>query len=172
MNHESRIKNKSNGFTIIEILVVISVMGIISALGIAGFSKYNDIQLVQTAANDIANTLNLAKSRALSQVKEGSNCGTSSDLIEYRVRFFVTGSADRYRLRISCVDGTSDILLKFLPKNVTFVECPPAPCTSPLIFSFPVLKGGVETAGQIVINGPGGLTKTIDVSLTGEIKIQ
>ena len=157
MNHESGIKNKSSGFTLIELVVVFSIIGILSVLGIAGFNEYNQVQTLQTATNDVATMLNLAKSRALSQVKLNSICIPTRPLRGYRVLLLGTNI---YRLRIHCGGSVRTILEKRLPRNITFGAAG--------TFFFPVLKGGVTTSGQVVLSGY-GQTRCIAVSEVGMI---
>src|SRR3989344_8135047 len=57
------------GFTLIELIVVISVAAVISVIGIAAFVSYNQTQSLNTTAADIANMFSVAKSRAASGVK-------------------------------------------------------------------------------------------------------
>lgn len=168
MNQESRVKSqiKTNGFTVIEILVVISVMGILTVLGITSFSRYNDAQIVLSAAHDVESVLNQAKSRALSQVKETPPCNNSA-LIKYEVQMvLVPPPANKYRLRIHCALGDTDIYERILPRDITFKSG-----TTPS-FSFPILTGGVAAAGQVVIGPAVGPTKRIVVDSFGGIKIQ
>lgn len=164
MNHESGIKNKSRGFTLIELLVVVSVIAILSALGIAGFKEYNEIQILQGATKDVATMLNQAKSRALSQVKPVNKC--TGTIEGYLVRLDDDGGvSNRYRLKILC-SGVLDVAeTKLLPTNITFDGVPPDQD-----FFFPVLKGGVETGGTIVLSGY-GRTKTITIDSVGGVKI-
>lgn len=169
MNHEFKIIRKINtkGFSLIELLVVVSVIGVLSTLGIAGFSKYNDIQIVQAAANDVATTLNLAKSRALSQVKLGT-CTFLDNLEKYEVKIDMSGSFNVYQLIIHCSGFLDTIENKTLPKNVQFITVG----TTITSISFPVLAGGVEAGGQVEIGLPGGPTKKILIDSVGGIKIQ
>lgn len=170
MNQESRIGNQiktTNGFTLIELIVVISVLGILSVIGIAGYNSFNQSQIIKTSASDVATMLNLAKSRALSQIKLGpvASCGPSHELRRYEVR--ITSPAT-YALVIRCgpplpASNTVFIDIKGLPKNVTF--------TSTQTFLFPVLTGGVTTGGDIVVSGYGH-TRTIKIDSAGGIKIE
>ena len=159
-------KLKTNGFTVIELLVVLSVIGVLSTLGIAGFSKYNQAQTVQSAVNDVVSMINLAKSRASSQIKLGPSavCGPTRPLRQYEVKISTT---NRYRLIIHCgpeppSSNTASIIDKRLPANVAF-------SASTSVF-FPVLKAGVEAPGNIVITGY-GITKTISVDPLGGVKV-
>lgn len=154
------------GFTIIELLIVITILSALSFMGIAGFSKYNQAQIVQSAVNDIVSMINLAKSRASSQIKLGpaATCGTTNPLRQYEVRI---SRPNGYQLIIHCGPDpapylTAVIQNKRLPVNVAF--------SSSISFLFPVLKAGVETSGNIVLSGY-GLTKTIVIDSLGGVKV-
>jgi len=161
------VNRKSNfGFTIIELVIVITILSALSILGVAGFSRYNQIQTVQSAVNDIVGMINLAKSRASSQIKLGpaATCGPTHPLRQYEVKISTT---DQYQLIIHCgpeppSSNTASIINKRLPVNVTF--------SASISFFFPVLKAGVETPGNIVLSGY-GLTKTITIDSLGGIKV-
>ncbi len=152
---------KQKGFTLIELMIVISVTAVLGTLGIAGFTSYNKIQTLQSAANDVTTILNLARSRALSQVKLGSTCKTQT-LEGYGTEIFSNNS---YSLKIYCPRPTSEVLdKKTLPQGITFKS-------SPTTFFFPVLTGGVETQGQIVITN--SITdKTIIINSLGGVTVQ
>ena len=152
---------RQKGFTLIELMIVISVTAVLGTLGIAGFVNYNRVQAVQSAANDLATILNLARSRALSQVKLGATCKTKT-LEGYGVE---TSSNNSYSLKIYCSRPTNEELdRKTLPRGITFKS-------SPRTFFFPVLTGGVETQGQIVITN--SITdKTITINSLGGVSVQ
>ena len=153
------------GFTLIELMVVISITAILGALGIAGFSSYSQAQVIQTATNEVTTMLNLAKSRSQSQIKLGSACDSDLKILK---GYSVDISGNSYTLTSHCLIGmselTSIIQSKTLPRNVSFTSS-----TSPSFF-FPVQKGGVEPAGQIVI-ASGGNTKTISMDSLGGISV-
>lgn len=179
MNQESKIKKvknkiknlihnslfmirKSAGFTLIELMVVLSVTAILGTFGIVGFTTYNDIQTLQSAASDVASVLNLAKSRAQSQVKFSALCSTSGKLDGYKVEILAPKNYNLY-LRCSENDRKVDEEAKVLPRNVSFNES--------ISFFFPIQTGGVQAAGQIVILGF-GRSKTVIVNSLGGVSIQ
>lgn len=157
--HLSYIIHKSRGFTLIELMVAVSVTAVLGTFGIAAFVNYNQSQVFQTSVNEVVSMLNLAKSRAQSQVRLGSTCKALS-LEGYGVGI---SSSDRtYSLKIYCPRPTEELLSsKTLPQNVNFV--------SSASFFFPVQKGGAEVGGNFSISS-GGKTKTIEVNSLGIVK--
>lgn len=161
--HDSLFMIRAKGFTLIELMVVISITAILGALGIAGFINYNQTQVLQTSSNEVAAMLNLAKSRAQSQVKLGSLCNAPSQTLEgYKVDISTVNKS--YTLSSRCSGNSSLLTTKTLPQNVNF--------TSPSSFFFPVQTGGVQTPGQIVISDNGEKTKTIIINSLGGVSIQ
>lgn len=153
------------GFTLIELILVFSMIGIISIFGIASFISYNKSQTLNTAVSDVTAMLNLAKSRASSQFKPtGGNCD-SRPLDGYQVVFTTT----TYSLNAIC-GGSVDSLTnpaKTLSQPFTF--------DASRTFLFHSLSGGVDCAPTscgtaITINGYSGqATKTITVYADGRI---
>ena len=63
------------GFTLLELIVVFSIIAILSTIGLASFVNYSKAQILQGSANDIISTLNTAKSKAASQIKPNTCLG-------------------------------------------------------------------------------------------------
>jgi prepilin-type N-terminal cleavage/methylation domain-containing protein len=175
----------SRGFTLIELLVVIAMMAILTSLGIASYASYNGSQVVQTAAADVANMLNTAKSQSISQVKP-EDCGENS-LSGYEVDIdsasqqynlialcpppvdpdidpFASPSADETATPSGNIDGKIIVVTKPLPPQISF---DPASIQN---VSFAISTGTVTQGGTITISGY-GKTKTISVNDTGQITI-
>lgn len=153
---------RQKGFTLIELMVVLSVMAILGTLGIAGFTTYNQVQILQSATSDVVSVLNLAKSRAQSQIKPSSLCPAGT-LTGYSV---IIAGNKKYTLHLRC-SSTGDIKIseqdKILPQGLSFDSNPS--------FFFPIQTGGVQAAGQIVILGF-GRSKTIIVNSLGGVSSQ
>lgn len=175
IHHLSLIIRKSSGFTLVELMVVLSITAVLGTLGIAGFTTYNQIQVLQASTNDLVTTLNLAKSRALSQVKLGTDCepATRRTLDSYEVAITIIPSS--YSLKVNCHDGESkfsnEIInsKKSLPKGVIFDSV----FTKPTTFTFPILVGGVseDSVGKIKLSAY-GRNKIIKINSLGGISVQ
>lgn len=164
---------KNYGFTLIELIVAFSVMAFLSTVGIASFVSYSRNQALTVSTKDLVNTLNLAKSRSLSQVLTPSQCPGQS-LMGYEVRLcgFSTSSClseGAYELNIACSGNIfSTVETKKLSVGISFDKN----TTTTTSFLFPILTGGVKKNvgdGTIVLSGY-GQTKTITVSSSGVIQ--
>lgn len=166
------------GFTLIELIIVISVLAILSVVGIAAFSSYSRAQTLNAAAGGLSVTLNLAKSRAYSQVKpQVAGCDDNNPLSGYEVRicgigvscFNSTNSTSNryYELDVKCgnsLNPTATITVGVLPLNLSFDSASQAK------FFFPVLRGSVVGNGNIIIKNTFNETKTVTVDSSGNIK--
>ena len=153
------------GFTLIELVVVFTVVAIIFSMGVAGYSSYNSAQTITTAQADIVSMLQKAKFSASSQVKPSGCIGT---LTGYEVDICDAPSTctpvNSYYLKAIC-GNTPTVQSGKLPQGVSFT----LPLTTQFIF--PLLTGGVQQVGAktITIINSSGVTKTITVSPDGKI---
>lgn len=152
---------RQKGFTLIELMVVLSITAVLGTFGIAGFVNYNKSQVLQTSANEVVTMLSLARSRAQSQIKPS---GCIGDLSGYSVKISIPKT---HTLYVRCSIGPEikiDQQDKLLPANLTF--------NSGNSFFFPIKTGGVQAPGQIIISDSGGKTKTITVNSLGGVSVQ
>src|SRR5438552_2940773 len=75
----------NKGFTLVELIIVLAVLGILSASGLAAFVDYSRKSAIAAATSDVAITLQTAKSRAQSQVKPVTGSCVSQTLDGYKV---------------------------------------------------------------------------------------
>lgn len=66
---------RSAGFTLVELLVVISIIGILSVIAFANFKEFSSAQALKKAAGDVQSFLRLAQSNATSSTLCGSSSG-------------------------------------------------------------------------------------------------
>lgn len=149
------------GFTLIEIVVAFAVMAVLATVAVASFVNYSKIQVLQIASSELSSTLNLAKSRALSQTKPSSCQGQT--LNGYKVALSVANSS--YNLYAVC--GSFEYKIgetSFLPQNVLF-----SPMPTSTSFFFPVIVSGVSGSGTIYLTAYGN-TKSITVDSIGGVR--
>ncbi|MBI2430425.1 MAG: prepilin-type N-terminal cleavage/methylation domain-containing protein [Candidatus Levybacteria bacterium] len=155
------------GFTLIELIIVIAVTAVLSVIGIAAFVSYSRTQALNAATQDVVTMLQVAKSRAQSQViPENHLCGTSR-FAGYQVVIPLPITQGVYRLEAvfegSCTKEIGNQNKK-LPQNISF------DANSSTSIKFSVLTGEASVLGNIKINGY-SKTKRITVSSSGLIRI-
>lgn len=151
------------GFTLLEIILVFSLIGLLTATGMASFFSYSQNQGYTSAVSDVEDLLQFARARALSQVKP-VDCGTEA-VRSYNVSF--TPSGTTYQLIVVCGNSTEhELQTKELPDKVTF-----DPGTTPVI-SFATSTGIATPAPSTVIILGYDKTKTITVNSAGIISLQ
>lgn len=174
INHPLFSIRKPKGFTLIEMIVVITVIAIISSVGIASFVDYSRNQEVNKAVSDMANILQEARSRATSQVKPDVVACRNNTLSRYRVALCQTDKTQclginkqnyHYELQVDCEGNYTFIESGKLStsSNISFITSDDGK-----VFSFPIITGGA-TAGSIGISGYGKPVKTITIEANGKI---
>ena len=138
------------GFSLIEILVSITILAIMSTVGIASYRNTARNQALLADVDQIIQILNIAKTN----VNSGKKVSCSSSLAAWQVSFL--GSS--YKLQEVCVVGPlSDYATYNLSsKNTTNITT---------ITFYPLGKGA--TAGTITLSPA---NKIINVSISGNIQ--
>src|ERR1035437_8596669 len=181
MNNNGNSKCRQGGFTLIELIVVFTVIAILSTIGTASFVSYSHTQALNQAASDLVQNLNLAKSLSASQLKTFNQNGNTyvqcqnQSLSGYGVYISASQASSyyHYSMYIACITETgvmskhpdpasSNPLQIKLPTGIV-IDSP----TNMDIF-FPVLSGGIISTGgnSIVLRSAysGTSSKTIDFS--------
>ena len=161
---------RSLGFTLVELVVVISILAVLTTAGLASFVSYSRTQSLQTTASDLITTLNLAKSRSSSQVKPDSSISPDMQnpcaiqpLNGYRV--LISTPTNSYEMDAICAENIYKIINVTFPTNISVSQNG----TTSTSFLFPVISGGVVGSGSVVLTGY-GLTRTITVDSIGTVK--
>jgi len=170
----SPLKSKSQiGFTLIEILVVFSVLVILTTSGVIAFLSYGRVQAVNAATGNVASFLFTARSRALSQVKPNAGtCRTvppaeSPKLNGYKVILCPSGCAGSdfiYQLVAVCDDKENIIQSTQLTANIKFSN------VNKQIFFYEILSGKV-TENASVDGTAINIYYSSNVNLKREIKV-
>jgi len=160
------------GFTLIELIVVFSVIAILSTIGTVSLVSYSRAQVLSQTTSDLVQALNTAKSLSASQLKtlnkngKTLRCQNFQTLGGYGVQ--INAAQKYYALYMECVasgietQNTSVEWQTKFPDNVTV-----DPATNATDVFFPVLSGGIiakgsSTADSVVLKSYGN-TKTIKI---------
>lgn len=153
------------GFTLVEILVAMAIIIIISGGSYVAFTKFNQRQTYISTYENLKNSINEAKSNALSQVI--NDCVSSETLVGYQIVADSSSIPDSYRLEEICETGG----VEAAPNVIKTVKLPPNLIISSDISSilFLVLSGKVRQSGSISLSN-GSETKTININSQGAIE--
>lgn len=149
------------GYTLIEILVTLTIVGLLFGFGYVNFRDYSRRQAVAGAAKEIQGDLRLAQEDALAgQIPSStddpqSHCSGTNSLNGYDFRVLTQKASNEYEIRADCSGGDplnplEDVVLS---TDITIA----APSINPILFK--VLGQGT--------NIPSGQNATITLSQTG-----
>ncbi|MFH1971123.1 MAG: prepilin-type N-terminal cleavage/methylation domain-containing protein [Patescibacteria group bacterium] len=157
-------KLQKNGYTLIELLVAMSIMAILFTVGYASFREYSRRQVLASFVGKVKGDLSLAREMAVSgQKPDGVECNPPETLSGYNFRVI---SNESYVIEAICSGGTVEVkevdvdsgLLLSVPANPIF---------------FKVLSKGTNLSSDIEIvvsQESTGYTSSLFVTQSGEIK--
>lgn len=153
---------KKNGFSLIELLVVISIILLTVGGGIAGFLTFNDKQTVLEGMRKVKSYFQVAQGRAQAgEIPPGCTGG----LDHYAVRYHSAPCSDEICVVAVCGGGTSVVMdQSYTPVNNLTISLPGGASG----VQFLVLGGGVVNSGNIEVSYS-GRTYNFDVSSGGDI---
>lgn len=151
--------SRNRGFTLLELIIVMTIGTVLLSMGIASFNNYNNLQKVKQAALTLRNNLRLAQTYAISAEKPA---GCASPLDGYLVSF---PTNDSYTIRPQCNGAAGNPVVTYaIPDPLTFSAYPAS-------ILFRVLTAGTNLAGATPITISGfGSTATVTVYPSGDIK--
>lgn len=156
-----------DGFTLIEVLLVFSIISILSVASIFAYSSFSTKQELNNSSQDMLVLLHTAKAKTQAQITPDS----CTSLQKYQIVRCGAGpfckttgaSTSNYELQAVCSNGTFAVDIKKLAPNVTFDN------SSSTTISFNVLTGGASGGFFIVKNSSG--SRTITISSYGQITL-
>lgn len=162
------------GFTLIETLVVISVITALSAVGLGSFLSYNRTQSLQQAAQDLKTTIERARANSLARIKPTGTgqCTTSESLYSYRIDTCTNCATYTYKMAVVCGSGaprTIDILTKKLSSTMSITSTSCSSLAFNVLSNIVVCNSGSLPA-TIVLSGYND-TRTITVDIGGNVRI-
>ena len=153
-----------SGFTLIEVLISLTIIGLLFGFGFVSFRDFSRRQAVVSAGRAVIGDLRLAQSKALSGEKPAS-CNGANTLSSYSFQIINSIS---YKVVANCLAGNVDIKIENLPDGISM-----SPASGTI--SFKVLGQGtnITAGGSFVITlTQAGTNNTSLVTVTsgGEIK--
>jgi len=166
---QTKLIKQVSGFTLIELMVVVSLIAIMFSIGLASYNTFNRNQILQQAAEETRSNLRLAQNYALVGQKPAGCAGLT--LKGYN---FVT-TVHTYSINAVCSDDSISGPIKTVDlssKNISISVNPNPPAT----IVFLVLARGVDTGNvqdkTITLSTPSGLNRVIEISTEGVIKLR
>lgn len=161
---------KSSGYTLIEILVALTIVGLLFGFGFVNFRDFSRRQIVIGTADKIRGDLRLAQADANSgQKPEGVECDSPSVLDSIGLNVV---AENEYTIEAHCA-GAAPATVEI--KNVVLSSDISISTPNPNPINFKVLGQGtnIPAAGSAVITiTQEGTTNTTTITVTGGGKIQ
>jgi prepilin-type N-terminal cleavage/methylation domain-containing protein len=150
----------SSAYTLVEILVALTIIGLLFSFGFVSFRDFSRRQAIADAAKMIQGDLRLAQGDAMTGQKP-NGCTTTLDSYSFNVQ-----SLSRYTIEANCAVIPPPVKDVTLPSDITI--------TAPYPLKFKVLGQGTNITGTewvLTLTQVGtGDTKSVTVTLGGEIK--
>ena len=149
-HRENNSNNRERGFSLIELLIVLVVVGVLVSVSVIGVQSTMRLRRVDTGAALVASKLTEARSNAIKRNKQ--------------IRLAI----DTANRRLQVFDGTTAVgHPEYLPTGVTFTGTPPAQIAFDSV-------GRLTTASQtLTLSAQGaGVTKGVQVSPSGKVTLQ
>jgi prepilin-type N-terminal cleavage/methylation domain-containing protein len=163
---------RTTGYTLIEILVALTVIGLLFSLGYANYRAFSQRQALLGAVKQLQGDLRLAQQMALSGQKPiDPNCASPANSLNgYN---FTVLSGDNYEIRASCTGGAVALAGKDVTISSGITIASPFPSPNPILFR--VLGNGTnipEGGNSVITLTQAGTNNTTTVTITsgGEIK--
>lgn len=166
----------SAGFTIIELLVVFSLIAMLSGIGLVSFVNYSRSQAIIQSANNFKLLITQARFDAISSVKTNIDpygnkidCQTQT-LQGFEIDVVQLSANSQLNLSQLCSNLSPQLIRsKALPNGVN-IDPVNTTCVKITFNALSGMPGGVNCA--IALKGQNGATKTITVDSGGNVLIQ
>ncbi len=163
-------KNRNSGWTMMETLVLIGIVGILTAAAIPKYGQMVEGMKLRTAAMNIHRTLVAARTRAIAD--PNVHCGVFFDTTATGSRIYIYSDSSGTPYTISSGDTATKYLGTYImPKNIKIV----IPTSTGITNKSVVFRGdgSAKNGGDIQVTNKFNKTKTINVlAATGRVKVQ
>lgn len=169
------------GFTFLEVMIVVAIIGILTAITIISFGPISKRTKLNASADAVASTLNLARGYALQgrmPIGRTSICGYSfkfTSTTQYQIAYYYSSAFDANgNMDCSNLANITSVIVSTQDLKLGTVLNTPAPgATATIYFSIPSALVVFPIANpnfNIIYSGTPSLQKTITVSTNGLIQ--
>jgi len=144
------------GFSVIELIVVIAMIGILAALGMPSFISYWRTSTTTAGASELAATLNRARQLAIS-----GNQNYCTEVSGTGVRYKQAASAACGGGTVWTGSGTDGAGIITLSNNMTVTG-------GPVVFTS---LGAAALAGTFTVTNPNGGSRNVVVAASGRVSV-
>lgn len=149
-------KNKKiKSFTIIEILITLTIIFIFSVIGIANYNQYNEQIKIKNEAKKFIDVFELTKKQALSSYLYDKNC---QDFRGYQISINSTGN--QYKIYFICNTNYINIATYDLNKNLSFI------IGNNSNFYFPATGANINITNNNIRIKNSTINQCLDISIT------
>jgi type IV fimbrial biogenesis protein FimT len=159
---------RARGFTLIELMVTITVLSVLLSLAVPSFREIIDSNRITTQTNDFVSTLNYARSEALKRSNPVTVCASTDGLTCAGATDWSTGWIVFADINANgALDGAEAPLQKSLgiPPGMTLNSA----VRTFVRYSSSGVSSGAETFALLKTNCTGDHAREISVSTTGRI---
>ena len=153
------------GYTLIELLIVITISVVVFGVGIAGYREFSRRQALTSAGRSLKGDLRLAQSYSIIGKKPSDPACDETKILD-GYQFYVSG-LDQYVIKASCSGVTVDVKTVDLAADIEISN----PSPNPIVFKALGVGTNVAGATTVTLSQPAtGNSITTTITQGGEIK--